>query len=110
MNDYIYGTAVSVGCAVDIFFEGCQIYVSFGEEDKKLSFFLFFVYTYIFKCKFPLCFRICFDSDFVCLDGSCIYDELRCNGQKDCADGSDELKCGTNSITHNTYMYLKFSK
>jgi hypothetical protein len=31
----------------------------------------------------------------LCISGECIPSEARCNGRKECADGSDELGCGT---------------
>ena len=35
---------------------------------------------------------ICGDTEFRCVDGSaCIPDDLQCDGNTDCADGSDEL-------------------
>lgn len=36
----------------------------------------------------------CKEGDFKCLDGRCLSSNLRCNGNKDCNDGSDETDCG----------------
>lgn len=33
---------------------------------------------------------ICSENQFACLDGNCIKEELKCDGVKNCADGSDE--------------------
>ena len=39
----------------------------------------------------PLCNKA---SELACGDGTCIEKNLFCNGEKDCADGSDENVCG----------------
>lgn len=36
----------------------------------------------------------CPENQFRCSDGSCINYKLRCNGEFDCRDGSDENNCG----------------
>jgi len=38
--------------------------------------------------------RSCAPHEFTCSDGSCIDQQLRCNHNYDCADGSDEFDCG----------------
>ena len=54
---------------------------------QKLSFlFLFSVLQFLFisdKCD-----------GFACSDGQCLDKSLRCNGQTECADGTDEQECG----------------
>ena len=35
----------------------------------------------------------CLDTQFECDEGYCISKELRCNGEPNCADGSDEKDC-----------------
>lgn len=34
-------------------------------------------------------------NEFHCKSGECIVSDKECNGEKDCADGSDEIDCGT---------------
>lgn len=38
----------------------------------------------------------CHADQFTCLDGSCLFQRWKCNGYRDCLDGSDELErvCG----------------
>lgn len=36
----------------------------------------------------------CADNEYRCDNGACIPDTNHCNGNKDCADGSDEVGCG----------------
>jgi len=42
---------------------------------------------------FP-CFRSCTEHEFRCSDGSCITLTWKCDLERDCIDGSDELDCG----------------
>lgn len=42
---------------------------------------------------------LCQDGFLACGDGSCIERGLFCNGEKDCADGSDENICGESTVT-----------
>jgi hypothetical protein len=37
---------------------------------------------------------LCQDGFLACGDGNCVERGLFCNGEKDCADGSDENSCG----------------
>jgi len=41
---------------------------------------------------------LCQDGFLACGDGNCVERGLFCNGEKDCADGSDENSCGESSI------------
>lgn len=34
----------------------------------------------------------CSSSEYICASGGCISASLKCNGEYDCADGSDEVK------------------
>lgn len=49
--------------------------------------------------------RRCEDNDFRCVNGQCIPPSLRCDGHKDCDDGSDEIDCGK-EIFVNVYLKI----
>ena len=36
---------------------------------------------------------------FTCTDGTCIDEYLKCNGRRDCPDGSDEVGCDAGKLT-----------
>lgn len=40
--------------------------------------------------------------EFTCHSGDCIYVEKKCDGKRDCVDGSDELDC----VEMLTYEYV----
>ena len=40
------------------------------------------------------CFRSCTEHEFRCSDGSCITLTWKCDLERDCIDGSDEVDCG----------------
>lgn len=44
--------------------------------------------------------KSCPSGTFTCRDGPCISYELKCNGQNDCRDGSDEVNCPEVHRTH----------
>jgi hypothetical protein len=49
---------------------------------------------------------LCPDGSLACGDGICIERGLFCNGEKDCADGSDENVCGESLDFYNASIIL----
>lgn len=47
-----------------------------------------------------LAFPVCSSSEYMCASGGCLSASLKCNGETDCVDGSDEVK-----IYHLTKSY-----
>ena len=43
---------------------------------------------------------------FKCHNGECIHPVLRCNGQRDCKDWSDEVDCGKFTIYAYTSLFI----
>jgi hypothetical protein len=39
-----------------------------------------------------LAFPVCSSSEYMCASGGCLSASLKCNGEPDCVDGSDEVK------------------
>lgn len=42
--------------------------------------------------------KVCAFDEATCLNGDCIRKEFVCNGQYDCADQSDEMRCSKFNI------------
>ena len=50
--------------------------------------------------------KVCDPAQYQCEDESCIDQSLVCNGQYDCADGSDEYSCGEFSLWLTDLVYF----
>lgn len=53
---------------------------------------------------------LCQDGFLACGDGSCVERGLFCNGEKDCADGSDENSCGESQYHFRQLANISFQK
>ena len=50
----------------------------------------------------------CTEFELQCNNGACVDIRLKCNGQDDCGDGTDELNCGEcESITTNHFLKIQ---
>lgn len=52
----------------------------------------------------------CKANEFVCSNGKCLRQEWVCDGDNDCGDGSDELRCGKIGLELKFIKMLKFIK
>ena len=49
----------------------------------------------------------CKSREFQCIEGTCISNELHCNGVMDCTDSSDEFLCRTlNQLYTHIYIHV----
>ncbi|GFT68034.1 hypothetical protein NPIL_358801, partial [Nephila pilipes] len=46
----------------------------------------------------------CKKDQFTCTEGECISSLWRCDGESDCADGSDEANCNTTACNAETQL------
>ena len=47
----------------------------------------------------------CAQGQFRCSDGVCIDERRKCDGARDCTDGSDELNCGKQHRLPSLYKH-----
>lgn len=61
----------------------------------KFSYLIFILFTHFYLFIFVFIWFIveCSGNQFQCFNGQCVDEHLRCNGQPDCSDYSDERNC-----------------
>ena len=64
----------------------------------SFSFTFYFAFLVFRKCNL--------ENEFRCGYGRCYPDDVRCNGVKDCTDGTDELDCRMYYIYLHIYFQL----